>query len=190
VSGFQQTPDPAASATDMILVPVVPVGIQGTRGDQANYEGGVYRVERDTALARIGFRITTAGVGAMCRLGLYQVPGGRPDVAALIAGGTVDVSAAGGFYLETPGAFVWAGECYLLYGRSVAGGYTMRAYGMQSYDTMNQNVPAGMRPLSFTTGIPASGELPATFDPRAVADGGQAVASVANTMPVIRLVNP
>jgi hypothetical protein len=169
-------------ATDTILSPVLTTGSAATFTLANTYSGATFNVPRDCAFANAYVRLTASNAGSIVRVTIYQRADGNSGVASLVAtGSAIATGGATSLVIPLAGSLV-RGIAYVLVGRDNATTSTMRTYGNTAMDGLNQNVPAGKAPVSFTTAIASNGAPPATFDPTV-----NATASSGTTAAVIRL---
>ena len=165
------------------------LGAQSSRGDQTSLEGGVYLLTQRVRFNRLMFRIASSTGSPTIALGIYQGEGGGAGIAKRVASAVgVAISGQNNYTaVFTDIDVLEQGFLYLLHGRdSGSGSYQIQTYGIQAYNLLNQNMPSGWRPVSFTTALAASDGLPATFDPRE-SGVGQAIPTTLNVLPVIGL---
>jgi hypothetical protein len=179
-------------SADLILLPEGREGAESTRVAQVNFDGASQIVRRPASLSRLVFHLTAVTLPATIRVLLFQAPTGGSGIANRIASMTFPLVAAGAQTLQvvfTEGTVTFEeGLVSTLFGRSAgAGSVTMRTYVTQNYDLLSSVVSANTHPTSFTTAI-LSSSLPATFDPLPVAGGGQAIPTLLNVAPVLRMV--
>jgi len=180
--------------TDVFPVPATPgIAAQVSRAMPLLFEGGIYQLIQPALVNTFVFRATAQAGAPTFTIGIYQAADGGEGVAARVASATAfAIGGTGNF--EAPFAEgnvnLVPGYFYLLDGRANAAGGTvsLRAYNVQDYDLINNNMPAVYpRPLSFTTATASTGALPATFDPRVSPTGAAIPNNTVNSMPVIRL---
>lgn len=178
-----------AKQTDVLPIPYgINIGAGAARADQTLLEGGMYYIIQPALVSKFIFRLTAlAGAPTTAlAMGLYQAPGGGEGVATKIASVAAFTPAATGeqqVNFAEGTVTVEQGVFYILVGRqSVGGSYSMRVYSVGAYDLWNQNIPAGTRPVTFTTAISSAVALPATFDPVLAS-----IPSTSNTLPDLRL---
>lgn len=169
--------------------PVGPYAGQGSRGGQANFDGGMFEIANQTQFNRVIISLQSATpIGAGGRVLIYQTPNGNPGTALnpaqLKATCDFTVPATGAQNVEmTPAeglVSLLPGIIYVLAGETVAT-ISYRRYLTQNYDLFNQGMQAGDIATVFTTAI-ASNTAPATFNPVA-----QAVATTLDARITIRL---
>lgn len=179
---------------DYVPTSVYPWTGVGSRADALNFEGGIFRLYRPVTVAKLALYVVTRAGAPTIRICVFQAPFGVSGVAALVGkietlavspSGTILVGAFAGGAVTLP-----AGDFYILQARdSAAGSYTLRAYIGPSAEPLATDVPPSTRPTRFTTALVGT-VTPATFNPVAVAGGGQAIPTVSDVGIVYRMINP
>ena len=171
------------------IVPVpegVMTGTQAVHALNDNYDGGSMVLRRAASMSRIIFRLTSVTVNARPRVLIYQTTDGGSGVASLKASATAAALAAGAqdvTLVFNEGTVNFApGLIYVLFGRFVAIGASLRVYTSSAFDLLNTGVDPNTHPLCFSTAIAASGAAPATFNPLTAP-----TAASTDLVPVIRL---
>lgn len=170
-------------SNDIILIPTLGRTI-GARIAIATYYGASFPVPVKCSFTKVWLMLSAAAnIGSQIRCTIYQKADGTAGTAALVATGYFTTTATGAQVIEISmsGTLV-PGVCWILYGLNNALNSSVRVYTTASWDLLNQNIPTGKYPVTFTTSISSNGAPPSTFDPV-----GDATTTTSDVAALIRL---
>ncbi len=171
--------------------PVTPTADQSTRAAQANYDGGSFWMIRPMTFNRIIWKITFKNQTPIGRIGIYQAARGLYDQSVPKIASILSYVPAVQTFIVAPDegtVEIEAGLFFVLWGKNT-GNHDMRTYAANAIDLYNQSVPSVTEKYmgNFTTDLSAGSTLPASFDPRTLAQGGNCTPTTSDTAPVIAL---
>jgi len=169
--------------------------VSGTASFQpGNLLGGASFIsDRQAEFNRIIFSVTAIAGTPTLSIGIFQAEfgqaGGAVDVNRIATVTDFDPSATAGVHtvpIDEGTAVLHAGTYYLLFARSSAGStIDVATWSNVAVDGMNQSVPTGIHPPTFSTSFSAAlSQMPGRIDPRI---GGDVTASTADVALVHRL---
>ena len=158
----------ALEQTDLVPIPMIPVGTQIATTAPVNYEGAIHRIDMPVRYNHIITNVNTWSVSGLGNVLIYQRSGGLASTtaspASLVSSSSFTPSVAGSYVLTPTGTNQLSpGVAYILYGKQ-AGTWTYSTYTANAYNSINAVLKTGA-PATFTTTIASTSSAPTTFDP-------------------------